>query len=56
MNIIYLLTSKKINYMHEIHFSFALLCFSIQCTPLQQVANNLPDSGNANQQKIVAAS
>jgi hypothetical protein len=32
-----------------------LLCFSIQCTPLQQVANNLPDSGNAsnNQQKIV---
>ena len=31
----------------------ALLSFSTQCTPLQQVANNLPDSGNANQQKIV---
>ncbi len=31
----------------------ALLGLSIQCTPLQQVANNLPDSGNANQQKIV---
>ena len=32
-----------------------LLCFSIQCTPLQQVTNNLPDSGNTsnNQQKIV---
>jgi uncharacterized protein DUF4197 len=33
--------------------ALALLCFSIQCTPLQQVANNLPDSGNGNQQKIV---
>lgn len=32
-----------------------LLCFSIHCTPLQQVANNFPDSGNGNtnQQKIV---
>ena len=30
----------------------ALLSFSIQCTPLQQVTNNLPDSSNANQQKI----
>lgn len=32
---------------------FALLSISIQCTPLQQVTNNLPDPGNANQQKIV---
>jgi hypothetical protein len=32
-----------------------LLFVSIRCTPLQQVANNFPDSGNANtnQQKIV---
>lgn len=36
-------------------FVLTLLFFSIQCTPLQQVANNLPDSGdtNSNQQKIV---
>ncbi|HEY2727724.1 MAG TPA: DUF4197 domain-containing protein [Parafilimonas sp.] len=30
----------------------ALLSFSIQRTPLQQVTNNLSDSSNANQQKI----
>jgi hypothetical protein len=37
-------------------FVLALLCFSIQCTPLQQVANNFPNStGNASgQEKIVA--
>src|SRR5436305_8774982 len=32
---------------------FALLSLSIHCTPLQQVTNNIPVSGNANQQKIV---
>ncbi len=30
-----------------------LLCLSIQCTPLQQVVNNFPDTGNSSQQKIV---
>jgi hypothetical protein len=35
---------------------FALLCFSIHCTPLQQATGNLPGSSNntSGQQKIVA--